>query len=69
MAASPEDIEREPLLTRTEEQKRRRQSTPLPKLQLGVILLLLAAERISVQIIVPFINEVSKSIPFRNVRD
>jgi hypothetical protein len=48
--------EREPLLLHPEQKRRR---TPLPKLQLAVVLLLEVTERISVQVIVPFINQAS----------
>jgi hypothetical protein len=47
----------EPLLLHPEQQKRQR--TPLPKLQLAVVLLLEVTECISLQAMDPFINQAS----------
>lgn len=57
-----EDSEQEPLLSdpQAEQQKPEQQRTPLPKLQLAVVLLVQVTERISGQVIAPFINQVSE---------
>lgn len=56
-----EDPEREPLLlVRPQVEERKRERTPLPKVQLTVVLLLQVVERTSIQVIVPFINQVSR---------
>jgi hypothetical protein len=60
--AALEDPEQEPLLVHHELEEPKQRRTPLPKLQLAVVLLLLATQRISQQIIVPFLNQVSKLI-------
>ena len=62
---SAED-ERRPLLPEGEVAKRKKPTTPLPKFQIAILMLLYLAEPMTSHVIFPFINQVSKkSLPAR----
>jgi hypothetical protein len=67
-SVSTEPSEEDPLLPQVQEaQPPDKQTTPLPKLQLSVLLLLQLAEPISSFIIFPFINQVRMLSDYRMV--